>query len=42
MKQILIVLVERKSDGLQDEISPDIKKFTWNGKETKQKLETSF
>ena len=28
----LIVLVDRKTDGLQDEISPDIKKFFWNGK----------
>ena len=23
---------DRKTDGLQDEISPDIKKFAWNGK----------
>ena len=37
-----IVLVDRKTDGLQDEINLDIKKFAWNGKGEREKLETSF
>ena len=37
-----MVLVDRKTDGFQDEISPDIKKFAWGGKKDKQKLEASF
>ena len=27
----VVVLVDRKTDGFQDEISPNIKKFAWNG-----------
>ena len=34
-----IVLVDRKTDGFQDEISLDIKKFAWNGKGKKEKIE---
>ena len=41
-KQPMIVLVDRKTDGFQDEISPDIKKFAWNGKGKKEKLDASF
>ena len=41
-KQPMIVLVDRKTDGFQDEISPDIKKFAWNGKGKKEKFDASF
>ena len=30
---LLMVLVDRITDGFQDQISPDIKKFARNGKE---------
>ena len=38
-----MVLVDRKTDGFQDEITLDIKKFAWNGKgEKEEKLQASF
>ena len=36
---MMIVLVDRKTDGFQDEISLDIKKFAWNRKGLKEKSE---
>ena len=36
----MIELVDRKTNEFQDEISLDIKKFDWNGKEKKEKLES--
>ena len=41
-KKRWIILVDRETDGFQDKISPDIKKFAWNGKGNKEKLEASF
>ena len=38
----MIVLFDRKTDGFQGEIRPDIKKFAWNRKGSKEKLEASF
>ena len=35
----VIVLVDRKTDWFQGEISPDIKKFAWNRKGSREKLE---
>ena len=34
----MIVLVDRKTDGFQDEINPDIKKFAWNGKGKRREI----